>query len=236
MSKSSRAFITSQMHLAYSAITHISSDDELSSSLQLQGFSSTMIDQGETAYEAATLAVSSEIIVEEQLEETVKISDDLQKKIREVYVLFTDTASKCFGKDALEMLGLRTGKPRSSRAYCESLKSSVNKLISYPELSKRMQAKGFDSTQIQHAAELTTAYENTVDQLIRLEKNLENAAKKRNTAMFTLRNWLSSFAEAVIMASESKPYLIKQLGMDKKELYTLAHVDIRRGIKAEKVH
>lgn len=236
MSKSSQASTTSQMHLAFNAITSINSDDDLSASLQLQGFSRSMIDQGETVYNAATEAISSEIIAEEELEAKVKITDELQKEIRKLYALFTATASECFGRDALEMLGLRSGKPRSSRAYCESLKSSVAKLNRCPELSKRLQSKGFDLDCIKRASELTGTYETSVGQLIKLEKNLENAAKKRNTAMFTLRNWLSSFAEAVIFASESRPYILKQLGMDKKELCTVAHIDIRKVARELKVH
>ena len=164
MSKSSEASITNQMHLAYSAITSINSDDDLSASLQLQGFSRSMIDQGETLYNAATEAISSEIIAEEELEVKVKTADELQKEIRKLYAQFTATASECFGRDALEMLGLRSGKPRSSKAYCESLNSSIIKLSRCPELSKRLQAKGFDQECIKRASEVTASYETAMGQ------------------------------------------------------------------------
>ncbi len=235
MLKPSEASMTSQMYLAHNAITSIKSDDDLSASLQLQGFSKAMIDQGETAYNAATESISSEIIAEEELEAKTKEADELQKEIRKLYALFTATASECFGRDALEMLGLRSGKPRSSKAYCESLKSSIVKLSRCPELSKRLQAKGFDLNCIKRASEVTASYETTMGQMIKLEKNLEIATKKRNTDIFTLRNWLSSFAEAVIFASESRPYILKQLGMDKKELCAAAHIDIRKMARELKV-
>ncbi|HEX3020319.1 MAG TPA: hypothetical protein VHP36_08445 [Chitinispirillaceae bacterium] len=235
MHQALRVSITRQMHLAYNAITNVESNNELISALQIHGFPQSMIDQGETVYEAATLAVSSEIIAEEELCENVKLSDGLQKQIREIYSLFSDTAAKCFGKDALEMLGLRTGKPRSSRAYCETLKLCIDKLYSYPELKQRIQTKGFDQNQIQYAFKITTDYENAIDQLIKQEKILENASKKRNTAIFTLKTWLSSFAEAFIAASECKPYLIKQLGIEKKELYDLAQINFRRSSKTVSV-
>jgi hypothetical protein len=236
MSKSPQDFTTSQIHLAYTAITSINSDDELSATLQLQGFSRSMIDQGEAVYNAATEAISSEIIAKEELDANVKKSDEQQMKIRKLYAQFAATASECFGRDALEMLGLRSGKPRSNKAYCESLKSSVAKLNRCPELSKRMQAKGFDMDCIKHASELTATYETIVEQQVKLEKNLENAVKKRNTAMFTLRNWLSSFAEAVLIASESRPYILKQLGMEKRDLCEAAHIDIRKVVRELKVH
>lgn len=236
MSKSSQDFTTSQMNLAYTAISSINCDDELSAALQLHGFSRSMIDQGEAVYNAATEAISSEIIAKEELDANLKISDEQQKEIRKLYAQFTSTASECFGRDALEMLGLRNGKPRSNKAYCESLKSSVAKLNRCPELSKRMQAKGFNMDCIKLASELTATYEAIVEQQAKLEKNLENATKKRNTAMFTLRNWLSSFAEAVIIASESRPYILKQLGMEKKELCEAAHIDIRKVARELKVH
>ncbi len=191
MLKPSEASMTSQMYLAHNAITSIKSDDDLSASLQLQGFSKAMIDQGETAYNAATESISSEIIAEEELEAKTKEADELQKEIRKLYALFTATASECFGRDALEMLGLRSGKPRSSKAYCESLKSSIVKLSRCPELSKRLQAKGFDLNCIKRASEVTASYETTMGQMIKLEKNLEIATKKRNTDIFKLRNWLS---------------------------------------------
>ncbi len=236
MSKSLQDFTTSQIHLAYTAINSINSDDELSATLQLQGFSRSMIDQGEAVYNAATEAISSEIIAKEELDANVKKSDELQMEIRKLYAHFAATASECFGRDALEMLGLRSGKPRSNKAYCELLKSSVVKLNRCPELSKRIQAKGFDMDCIRHASELTATYETIVEQQVKLEKNLENAVKKRNTAMFTLRNWLSSFAEAVIIASESRPYILKQLGMEKRDLCEAAHIDIRKVARELKVH
>lgn len=229
MSQSVSASITSQMHIAYKAVVNTISNEEISSTLAVHGFSHSMLEQGETIYEAATLAVSAEIIAEEEFKEKEKQSEELQKNIRQSYTTFTEIAADCFGKDALEMLGLRTSKPRSSRAYCDCLNASLLKLTNYPELGKRLEAKGFGAAQIQSAMQSIVSYHRVFEELEETKRNLENASKKRNTALFTQRNWLTSFAEAALGAVDEDSHLLKSLGLEKKELYTLAQIDKRRG-------
>ncbi len=229
MSQSVSASITNQMHMAYNAVVNTISHEEILSSLEIHGFSRSMIEQGETIYEAATLAVGAEIIAEEEFHEKERQSEELQKNIRQHYTLFTEKATECFGRDALEMLGLRTSKPRSSRSYCECLKVSLQKLESYPDLRNRLETKGFGPIQIQSAMQSIEIYHKVAEELQETKQNLENASKKRNTALFTQRSWLTSFAEAALSAVDGNSHLLKSLGLDKKELYTLAQIEKRRG-------
>lgn len=228
MSISVAASITSQMKMAYNAVTKSVSDDQISSALISHGFNKSMLEQGETLYEAATLAVGSEIVAEEMMQEKEKQIELSQKNVRDSYFLFTETASKCFGKDALEMLGLKKTKPRTNQAYCDSLKASLLKLKCHPELAARLEKNGFGTEQIDTATKYVETFLMESEELKNIKNCLESATKKRNTALFTQKNWLSSFAEAVVEISEDYPNILDSLEIDKKELFALAQIERKK--------
>lgn len=236
MSQSRSSSIVKQMNLAYRSIVGTITDEEMVAALEKHGFSEAMLEQGETIYEAAALAVGSEIVAEEELQETQKEYYELQKDIRSYYTTFLDLASSCFEKEALQTFILHSGKPKSAKAYYDALKSILSKLTFYPELRKRLEIKGFGAIKIQEATASIKKFEKIVEKLHHLESNLENALKKRNTALFTLRNWLFTYSETVLDIIDSKPYLTKHLDLDKKELYTMAQMERKKGGKMVAVH
>lgn len=214
MSKVKQVSKTMQLHMIRTIVINTTTNTELLAFFESHGCPQSQFEKGNLLYNAASVARAAEIATEDELREVEERILNFQKVIRDTYTIFADSAKKCFGKDALEMLGLQKNLPRSNRSCCEYARTSFSKMEEHPQLSNRLSEYGFGKEDMISALSLVDAYDRIVTDSDKLKMKLATASKEQTLSFERIRVWLQQFISLIYPDILEKKELIEQLGLE----------------------
>jgi hypothetical protein len=218
MPKTNQCSKTMQLHLIHNAVFNTLANEQLFSLFEESGGTTSMLEEGKTIYEAASLSRAAEIATADDLHETEEQLLRLQKTIRDVYAKFTDAARICFGRNILDLLGIAKCAPRSITTLCDCAQVSLKKVNEHPELASRLAENGFGKDCLQSAGSLMETYAACIVDRAKLKEQLAASSKECADAFAMIRKWLQGFSSKTYSALIGKPCLTEILDIEIKSL------------------
>jgi uncharacterized alpha-E superfamily protein len=197
-------------------------NEQLVSFFENSGCTKTNFEHGKSIYENATLARAAEIATEDELIMCEEQVLSIQQRIRDEYTSFSMAARECFGRDALEMLGLQKTLPRSIKNCCESASKSFLRVKEHPELASYLSRNGFDENKISSALSLTEQYERLLKRIETLRSDLLNSKKECEQSFKLVQEWLREFASQNVLALQNQASLLEPLDVELNTLVSFA--------------
>lgn len=213
---------TMLLHLMHNTVFNTLNNEKLVSYLESSGCAKTNFERGKTIYENTIVARAAEIATEDELKTCKEQVLLLQQRIRDEYTAFSQAARGCFGRDALEMLGLHKTLPHSIKSCCESASKSFLKVKEHPELASYLSRKGFDESKITSALSLTEQNEQIHKHIETLKTDLLNSKKEREQSFKLVQEWLREFASQSLPALQNQDNILEPLDLELNALVAIA--------------
>lgn len=213
---------TMLLHLMHNTVFNTLNNKQLISFFENSGYTKKTFETGKSIYENATITRAAEIATEDELMTCEEQVLSLQQMIRDEYSAFSQAARECFGREALEMLGLQKTLPRSIKSCCESAIKSFLKVKEHPELSSYLSRKGYDENKIKSALSLTEQNEQILKRIETLKADLLNSKKEREQSFKLVQEWLREFASQNLSALQNQNSLLEPLDVELNALVAFA--------------